>query len=130
MAADDTDPEKGASDVAAILTRADTAIGGGDGKGALVALGEAIVAAAAAKQQNGVVTGIVSRIIDVHRRVPAEVETAVSMLARAEEHFGATREIVEARASIHESAGHHEAAFGMLQRLAALVPDDVAKAVV
>src|SRR4051812_1365599 len=99
MSADDNDSgkENAGADIAAMLTRADTAIGGGDGKGALIALGEAIVAAAAAKQTNGVVTGIVNRIIDVHKRVPAEVETAVSMLARAEEHFGATREIVEAR---------------------------------
>src|SRR3954451_2024517 len=102
------------AELGAILTRADAAMGGGDGKAALLALGEALVASG----DGDGVHPIVTRIVDVHKKTPGEVETAVSLLARAEERFGARREIVEARASIHESAGHHEAAFAMLQRLA------------
>src|SRR5262245_50808959 len=118
-----TTPGENGIDIGALLSRADQAMGGGDGKGALLALGEAL-------QASGDFDPIVTRILDVHKKAPAEVETAVSLLARAEERFGAKKEIVEARASLHESAGHHEAAFAVLQRLAALLPDDVAKAVV
>ncbi|HEY4220113.1 MAG TPA: hypothetical protein VGO62_02195, partial [Myxococcota bacterium] len=111
------------NDVSAMLTRADVAIGGGDGKAALLALGEALVAS----ESEGV-HPIVTRILHVHSQAPGEVETAVSLLARAEERFGERREIVEARAALHESAGHHEAAFAVLQRLAGLMPDDAHKA--
>ncbi len=127
-------------DVGALLSRADQAMGGGDGKAALLALGEALQAsgdaqhapddADPAERGSSLRSLIVTRILDVHRQSPGEVETAVSLLARAEERFGAKREIVEARASLHESAGHHEAAFAVLQRLAGLLPDDDAKAVV
>lgn len=117
---------KGAADVPALLTRADEALTGGDGKAALLALGEALVAAPDADAARP----ILGKILDVLVRVPGEAETGVSLFARAEERFGPVKEIVEGRAQLHESAGHYEAAIAAFQRLAALLPDDVARAAV
>jgi golgin subfamily B member 1 len=116
----------GVPDVPALMTRADEALTGGDGKAALLALGEALGAATEATGAEP----ILGRVLEVLERVPGEVETAVSLFARAEERFGAVRAIIEGRAKIHESAGHHEAAVAAYQKLAGLVPEEQAKAAI
>src|SRR5687768_15893987 len=101
-----------------------TTIPSADGKGALHALGEELAATDDVAQARP----ILSSVLDLLVRAPAEAETAVSLFARAEERFGADRAIVEGRAHVHQSAGHHEAALQSLQKLAALVPDEAGKA--
>ena len=95
-----------------------------EGKGALVALTEALAAA----DDIDKAVPILSKVLDLLVRVPAEAEAAVSLFARAEERFGSARAIVEGRAHVHQVAGHHEAALASLQKLASLTQDDAGKA--
>lgn len=101
-----------------------TTIPAPEGKGALLALGEALAAA----DDVAKALPILSSVLDVLVATPGEAEAAVSLFARAEERFGSDRAIVEGRAHVHQSAGHHEAALVSLQKLASLIPDDAGKA--
>ncbi len=119
--------DAGLEAVTALLVTADGALIAKDGRAAASALGSALALA----RSDDVVSAVVDRVSALVATMSGEQETALGLLTRAEERAqGADleRRILLARAALHESVGHTEAALSTLSRLVKLVDDNIARA--
>ncbi|MDP2339711.1 MAG: hypothetical protein Q8O67_02035 [Deltaproteobacteria bacterium] len=115
-----------ADGVGALLASADAAISAKDGRAAAASLGSALSLA----KSDEAVAAVVDRVAALVVAVAGEQETALGLLTRAEERAQGPdldRRILLSRASLHESAGHTEAALSTLQRLVRLLDEPGAR---